>query len=441
MKRRWTVLILLVICSLMFTTCEEPPVTESQKLEIPPGKGAFSIVFADSAARTILPTAPVLADYQFIKLIFEPTSSLIGNTAVAHDEVRAQSGANYTILLDAGTYDITVEAYLGGTLAAPTQLAARGILPAISLAEGENKNENIQLTALLNEGTGNFNWGINITASDVTAATMTIMQGTTHYGNSPVTLALSGNSSGNPTLNSGIYNVQFRLTKQTGNPVQTFQVELNELLYVYSSLDSNYLGRVFDDNFFHRIQYNVSFVYNDGAHVYKTTATPDGVQSVQHAGVLGTVGTPVSRGYRFDGWFTDNTTFLNEWNPATDPVFNDMTLYAKWTPNQINLTLLDVNNIPADAETFNSDITLSRSGTGGFPVTTNVNITGTYTSFEWSIRGVGIYAGEVVSGTTSPIVLDASNIRYNSLGWHVVELRVVRNGQTLLTSFRFRIVL
>jgi len=36
-------------------------------------------------------------------------------------------------------------------------------------------------------------------------------------------------------------------------------------------------------------------------------------------------------GYRFDGWFRDNTTFANAWNFASDNVTDNVTLHAKWT--------------------------------------------------------------------------------------------------------------
>ncbi|MDR2865992.1 MAG: InlB B-repeat-containing protein [Methanomassiliicoccaceae archaeon] len=39
---------------------------------------------------------------------------------------------------------------------------------------------------------------------------------------------------------------------------------------------------------------------------------------------------PEKVGYAFTGWFTDDDTFLTEWNFTTDQVMGDMTLYAKW---------------------------------------------------------------------------------------------------------------
>jgi uncharacterized repeat protein (TIGR02543 family) len=40
--------------------------------------------------------------------------------------------------------------------------------------------------------------------------------------------------------------------------------------------------------------------------------------------------TPEREGYDFVDWFTDNGTFLNEWNFVTDVVMQDTILYAKW---------------------------------------------------------------------------------------------------------------
>ena len=39
---------------------------------------------------------------------------------------------------------------------------------------------------------------------------------------------------------------------------------------------------------------------------------------------------PVRTNYNFNGWFTDNGTFLNKWNFETDVVTQDTNLYAKW---------------------------------------------------------------------------------------------------------------
>jgi len=42
---------------------------------------------------------------------------------------------------------------------------------------------------------------------------------------------------------------------------------------------------------------------------------------------------PERESYNFGGWFTDNDTFLNEWNFKTNIVTQDTTLYARWKKN------------------------------------------------------------------------------------------------------------
>ena len=69
--------------------------------------------------------------------------------------------------------------------------------------------------------------------------------------------------------------------------------------------------------------YMVTFNSNEG------TAVPP--QTVDY-GTVATVSTvPTKTGYDFGGWFTDNGTFLNEWNFENDVVTQDTTLYAKWS--------------------------------------------------------------------------------------------------------------
>ena len=49
---------------------------------------------------------------------------------------------------------------------------------------------------------------------------------------------------------------------------------------------------------------------------------------------------PEREGYGFDGWFTDNGTFANEWDFKTSIVTQDTTLYAKWKENSLQETNL-----------------------------------------------------------------------------------------------------
>jgi uncharacterized repeat protein (TIGR02543 family) len=53
-------------------------------------------------------------------------------------------------------------------------------------------------------------------------------------------------------------------------------------------------------------------------------------QTVTHGSTATQPDTPEREGFNFMGWFTDNNTFLNQWNFASSIVIQDTTLYAKW---------------------------------------------------------------------------------------------------------------
>ncbi|MCL2186807.1 MAG: InlB B-repeat-containing protein [Treponema sp.] len=440
----WTAAIIF-----LFASC--PDNTEEPYNELAAnGQGGFTLRLGNTTERAILPATPDLNQFAVFELDFSPSSGGFAHN-VKFAQTSISSGALPVVILAAGSYNLTVNAYLGGTSDAPARLAASGNA-AITINTGAEITENVRLKALL-EGTvqGNFNWSANITAAGITSAVMTITGVTAGASEvNPVNLSNGGNS-GSPALNPGMYNVNFKLAKEAGSPLQKFEAEWNELLYVYSSLVSGF-NITFDDSFFHRIQYNVTFQFNDTVHFYDPnalTSAKTGVQSVLHAGVIGTLGSldaVTSRGYRFDGWYRNADFSGAAWNLSSGAVMEDMTLYAKWTPNNITITLIDIDNIPAAlGVTFNPvvtpAITLSRTGTG-YPTSQAITVIGLNTgdSFGWSIKGKGVSASETVQGTTSPVTISATNVIYNSLGWHTVELNIVKSGIQYRTSFVFQII-
>ena len=105
----------------------------------------------------------------------------------------------------------------------------------------------------------------------------------------------------------------------------------------------------------------------------------------------------------------------------------------------INNVTIDDSELtdPSIGGIIDKDITLSRSGAGGRPITTIVTITG-IESISWKIPGVGASADE--TGTSSVITLSAANTKYNSLGYHTLEITATINGMQYQKNFRFSIV-
>jgi len=88
-------------------------------------------------------------------------------------------------------------------------------------------------------------------------------------------------------------------------------------------------------------------------------------------------------------------------------------------------------------------ITISRTNTGGYPFTRAVSITASdYDpgSIKWETAGIGVYAGQTVSGNGSSFTLDARDTRYNSLGIHTLVLTVSKSGMLYQRNILFTIV-
>jgi len=103
--------------------------------------------------------------------------------------------------------------------------------------------------------------------------------------------------------------------------------------------------------------YTVCFECNGG--------TPVASQTVTHGETATKPTDPTREGYTFDGWYSDNVTFLSkldfetavtdvtfldEWDFAT-PITEDMTLYAKWITNQYTLIFECNGGTSVDSQT------------------------------------------------------------------------------------------
>jgi len=122
------------------------------------------------------------------------------------------------------------------------------------------------------------------------------------------------------------------------------------------------------------------------------------------------------------------------WNAASG--LSAGTLTVNIAGGELDITVaIDVSELLDKAPNFDSNITLSRSGIAA-DQKKNVVVTGTYDSISWEIIGM---SGSV-TGSVATINLDATDERYNSLGWHTVIVKVTVGGKLYQNSFRFRIV-
>jgi len=293
--------LLAVICCLFIVMgCENPAAIKNKAAPIPARKGSFSLAVS-SVGRTIQPNTPVLADFAAYTLAFTPTD---GGTAESVD--RTNANLSGPIILDVGTYNLTVSAFKDN---GRTQLMARGTASDIVITNGPTSTtRTVTLEALLSGNTGTFRW--NITLETGISATMKITPASAG-GTAEQTVPLSPSAA---TLISGQYTITFTLSKAGEEPV-----EWHELLYVYQNLESVFT-HTFTGDYFVNTPYTVTYHYNDGV----TANLP---QSVLHGAALNNQ--PTRFGYDNVGWYTDNGTFNTQWNFAT-LVVESFDLYAQW---------------------------------------------------------------------------------------------------------------
>jgi uncharacterized repeat protein (TIGR02543 family) len=107
----------------------------------------------------------------------------------------------------------------------------------------------------------------------------------------------------------------------------------------------------------------------------------------------------------------------------------------------VTIVTLDVEQI-IDGTPIIADITISRTN-NGYPVTYTVWVDASdydAGSINWEVAGVGAYADQTVTGSGGSFTLDATEVRYNSLGIHALTLTVTKGGQQYQKAIPFTIV-
>jgi len=287
------------------------PLSPSQQ-QIPPGKGAFSLSVDN--ARTILPDTTITSFQAF-------TLEFTGMETLSVD--RTNANISTPINLQAGTYSLTVTAYMDTAKAKP---AAAGSLTGIVITAGQVTNRTIPLTAFgMTAGKGVFSWNIDFPdgLSEVKMSiwpipfeslTLTPIQTLYFKGGSSQV-----NKTDSVELNSGMYRVIFTLIKN----YNTQTVIWRDYIHVYQNMTSVF-NYIFTEAHFNNITYTVTFVYNDGT-------TGDLLRYRLHGEAMDAPVSPSRPGYIFDSWYTDNGSFQNKYVFST-ALTGDLRLYAKWNP-------------------------------------------------------------------------------------------------------------
>jgi len=331
-KQLLIALLLIVNCSLLTLSCINS-INTPESEPLPYGYGSFTLHLASEPARTIIPSTPALTDFKVLNLVFTPTS---GGEAKNVDIKYYGSSPLSVVTLFAGTYNLTVSAYKDeGKL----HIMAKGTLNGIVITAGNSVGGEVKLKAIFGEGTGTFKWNITLTTEtiNVTSATMTVLN--SNNIQQVKVEDINTTTDGSRDLTSGLYTVVFNLTGTDADDIEKTLV-WNELMYVYSSLDSIF-NFEFKEEHFTRTRYHVTFIDNYTDFSLK--------QSVLHGGKVteplpppirsftpysGLFLNPLPENYELAGWDDNDDSPFD----FSKDIINDITLNARWMRPDIDLS-------------------------------------------------------------------------------------------------------
>jgi uncharacterized repeat protein (TIGR02543 family) len=317
MKTKFYRLIVLFATLLILSGCRspfEPPQAKNSPAE----KGCFSLVIDGvRAGRTIMPEIQETELVAYTLTFFTET---IDDSAVIVNKTAANLPD--PVMLDAGTWNLLVIAYLD---AERTKPAAQGSLSAIAIVSDEEAVGSVTLSQITaaGDGEGTFSWEIDY-PDDVINAKMSITrlsEGTetpvdTWFFAGGTDPAKNIDKEDSLSLETGYYRVVFTLTNYYYNK----SVEWREILHIYDGMDSAFSYEFTSTQFLY-VVYTVTFESNGGSSVPS--------QSVYLNTVAVRPTNPTRSGYNFTGWYSDYY-YLTTLYDFSAPVTGNITLYAGW---------------------------------------------------------------------------------------------------------------
>jgi uncharacterized repeat protein (TIGR02543 family) len=216
-----------LVCAMLFTTCNIPDQPENLRPD-ESGYGKIRIIFAEEAARTVLP--PTVFD----RYVYTFTKE--GENEVPRTR---NPGSDGLFTLEIGSYTVAVQAYTG---AAPGTLAATGSSSQFSVDNGVNAGEVIVNLTPVSAGTGTFTYTITYPEGAVPAITLQKWPDMDNITLDPDNLAEGNGITETLTLNAGSY----LLTVLVGKD-ELFAGK-NEAVHIYPTLTTVYTRNFTEDN-------------------------------------------------------------------------------------------------------------------------------------------------------------------------------------------------
>lgn len=131
-----------------------------------------------------------------------------------------------------------------------------------------------------------------------------------------------------------------------------------------------------------KIEYTVTFESNGGTPLASVTTSITEDYKISEIA-------PIRSYYVFDGWYTDS--YLTQKFYFETEISKDITLYAKWTPEQSYVTLVDTDGVSTLYDIFGNEIkTLTTNIDNSFRVTAPTPYKAGHTFEGWYLNGIKI---------------------------------------------------
>ena len=164
---------------------------------------------------------------------------------------------------------------------------------------------------------------------------------------------------------------------------------------------------------------NVTFNSNGG------TTVPS--QNIEYGSKATKPTDPTKQGYDFKGWFTDNNTFINEWDFGTNVVTSATELFAKWEIKHFNVTFDSDggSTVPNQSVDYGNKVTKPTD-----PTKANYNFQGWYNGdTAWDFDNDTVTEAITLKAKW---LKDAYLVTFNSNGGSTVATQTVGHGDKVV---------
>jgi uncharacterized repeat protein (TIGR02543 family) len=225
----------------------------------------------------------------------------------------------------------------------------------------------------------------------------------------PYTIAYELNGGTNHTQNPLTYTIANAVTLQPPNRAgYTFEGWYDNSGFTGSKVTVIPAGSTGDETFYANwaiITYTITYNLNGGTNHTQNPATYTIENTI-------TLASPSRPNHTFEGWYANPGLTGDEVIGIPANSTGSRTFYAKWTPDQNQITIIvwinEDGNILVSGDNMISggNVTISKSGAGDKPPTFTATVSGGYSGIQWYLYGDPIAGSR---GTAQSIIMDAKD--------------------------------